>query len=244
VRPWYAKKASRLLVSMTLIVLASCSMLAPVVRGHSGDVVTCYRAIYPVTIGDGKLDQTEWEDSVEVVLTPNPKAPPGLVGYFRAKHDGTYLYCLFEHLNWTRIDLGDEVIISIDTKHDGGSLPQPDDFSLAVVNVETSRAKAALTYGERKPWPRFYPIQAPSDVVYDMFLDSSSHSLGKHFIVEVKMPLSTITKKVPTAVGFNPVISNYNRWSDVALLYPSGSNHNIPNTWADLKIVDEKLTSS
>jgi len=117
--------------------------------------VTCPMLTEPVTI-DGKwTSTTEWTDAPEFSMSPYGK------GWWRCKHDATFLYILVESLVDTEAEsyvttlyketpapnvtvtlthpltevVGDEITIQLDTRHNGGAWPSTDDYDFSAKYV-------------------------------------------------------------------------------------------------------------
>jgi len=164
------------------------------VSGHLGPTITCYLLTEPVTI-DGKwTSRTEWNDTAE---TPLLVADGTAVGYFRVKHDLTWLYVLAESLidqavgyNSTT-DNGDWMQIFLDTLHDDGKSPRGNDdylFGALWVNASYTEVTTKKYYTD---WTRVSSVEGVEAKI-GVDTGNSPHPPHPHVVGEMRIPLSIV----------------------------------------------------
>lgn len=185
-----------LLTVMAILIMLTCLPVG--VTGHIGSPVTVPLLKQPVTV-DGKWTSTiEWTDAQEIQMSV---AQGDGVGYFRIKHDATYLYILAESLtdvalefnHATNINHGDLFQVWLDTSHNEGTSPQKDDYKLTANWVNETYTELWWKQGDGNAWAQ-HPLSFISETSAMISLDNgnSPHAPHPHVIGEFKIPLHII----------------------------------------------------
>jgi len=164
------------------------------VAGHLGSTVTCYSLTQPVTV-DGKwTTKSEWNDTAETQLLV---ADGTAVGYFRVKHDATWLYILAESLIDTSLDYdsandaSDYMGVFLDTVHNDGKSPASDDYRFVASWINASYTRVTTRKGDGAGWSETSPVEGvQAKIALDT--DNSPHPPYPHVAGEFKIPLSII----------------------------------------------------
>lgn len=176
------------------IFLTTLTFSPMAVTGHLGTPVTAYLLTQPVTL-DGKWTSTsEWSDAPETRMYP---AEGDGVGYFRVKHDSTYLYVLAESLVDTSIeynsaaDWGDTMTVFLDTLHNGETKPATDDYRFRFFYQADGLTVLKTHKGDGSGWVR---IVSPEGVEAMVALDTgnSPHAPHPHVTGELRIPMSIL----------------------------------------------------
>jgi hypothetical protein len=242
-----------------LVVLA---VSPAIVAGSPGKPsATCPLLTEPVTI-DGKwTSTTEWTDAPESSLSPYGE------GWWRCKHDATYLYILVESLVDTEaesyvttvydtilhaplysMNVGDAITIQLDTRHNGGAWPSTDDYDFSATYVNPQSTDLLESVGNGKFWNILSGVHAIPGVQARINLDTenSTHPPHPHVTGEFKIPLSLI----PGQVFGLYIIMTDSRDASKTLEWPPGCEaygvgrlcEDYPDTWGDVSI--QPTTSS
>jgi len=148
--------------------------------------VTCYSILQPVTV-DGKWTSvTEWVDAAEV---PMYVGAGNAVGYFRVKHDASYLYVLAESGSDTAVEQYDWMEVFLDTLHNHG-LPSTDDYRFRAVWMTATSVNVLNWKGNGTDWSPPNPLLAGVQAKIGLDAGSSPHVPHPHVVGEFKIPLS------------------------------------------------------
>jgi hypothetical protein len=148
--------------------------------------VTCYSLVEPVTI-DGKwTSATEWRDAAEVRMYVGEG---NAVGYFRIKHDASYVYVLMESLADTAVEQWDWMQVFFDTLHNHG-LPSADDYRFLAVWMTSTSMDVRNWKGNGTGWSPLNPLLAGAQAKIGLDTGNSPHAPYPHFVGEFKIPLS------------------------------------------------------
>ena len=147
--------------------------------------VTCYSLLQPVTV-DGKwTSMTEWQDALEV---PMYVAEGNAVGYFRVKHDASYLFVLAESGSDTAVEQYDWMEVFLDTLHDHG-LPSTDDYRFRAVWMTATSVNVLNWKGNGTDWSPPDPLLAGVQAKIGLDAGYSPHVPHPHVVGEFKIPL-------------------------------------------------------
>jgi hypothetical protein len=172
-------------------------VLSPgIANAYLGPPVTCYLATQPVTI-DGKwTTKTEWNDTAETKLLVGSGA---LEGYFRIKHDSSWLYVLVDVPGDTQVeysvakDHGDYAQIFFDPLYNDGSKPRTDDYKYAAWYNTTGGTDLVAREWAGTDWgANWWSSTSDLDATIGMDNGNSPHSPSPHVVVEFRVPLSII----------------------------------------------------
>ena len=223
-----------------LIVLA----ISPaIVAGHLGPTIVCYTATQPVTI-DGKwTSKSEWNDTGETQLFVGDGNG---VGYFRVKHDGTWLFVLAESLINTAVEynttlgFGDYMAVFLDTLHNDGKSPATDDYRFIAGWVNASYTRIVTRKGTGTGWSDSGPVE---EVQAKIGLDSgnSPHAPHPHVVGEFRIPLNII------AIGTFGFFIRFGDSSEVLTMAfywpgPSLADQSVdPSSWGNVSYSNQSI---
>jgi hypothetical protein len=167
----------------------------PIALAGTGGNVTCGTSQNPVTI-DGKwTTQGEWTDAVDFSLLFVQGS--GEV-YFKAKHDDHYLYALIDFVSDAQIQAQDNGDVIFDTKNDGGSATQTDDFLVMGRWNSPSQFVSVKTSGTGSGWGSFQGLTTGFKVASSNDATNDPYSSSSHVIYEFQIPMSALN---PSGVG-------------------------------------------
>jgi len=110
--------------------------------------------------------------------------------YLRAKHDDApiCLYILVDSIYDSSVDTGEYCVISIDSRHNGFTAPQTDDFYVYLQWDTPTTYTTAILWGNGSAWgpvgplPTGFQAAASTDAVNDPY------TTNRHMIYEFKIP--------------------------------------------------------
>ena len=217
----------RRLTLFTICILISFSMMLILVNSAlAKEKLDCFTFTNKIIV-DGKwttLD--EWDDAIEETLDFGKGSGEA---YLRVKHDAENLYVLVDFLTYYEIKTGDSCMVVLDTKHDGGSMIQPDDLAVLIRwNTPTEIYPAIQWEGWVADWEFL-----PSDFEVNSSIDAEQdpYSTTPHLIFEFKIPKSSF-KSSSTTLGFLVFLICDNENLNAAL--PLVQEALKPDNWADL----------
>jgi hypothetical protein len=233
-----------------LVVLAVSPAIVTGIPGKPS--ATCPLLTEPVTI-DGKwTSTTEWNDAPETQIVALKRAV--VVGYFRCKHDATYLYILAEFLTDTDTEYdqtsrrGDSMEVMIDTLHNGGNSTSPDDYYFFAMYVNASYTRHYAFQGNASAiHPKGWTIhELEFEAMINLDTENSPHPPHPHVTGEFKIPLSLIPGQV---IGFYIQMNYMQQRSEEQLfrtqpVWPAEGWTEVPSSWGDVTISSSPLQST
>lgn len=183
--------------SLLAAVLACLSILTiypAIAAGSLGTPVTCPVLTQTVAVDGIWTTASEWTDTSETQMRVGQGN--GL-GYFRVKHDASYLYLVAESLVDTALEynstagMGDFMTIFLDTLNNQGFTPSTDDYRFRIYYVNPTNTTIMTSKGTGTVWAEASSIPGMQAA---MGLDTanSPHSPHPHVAGELRIPLSTI----------------------------------------------------
>lgn len=172
-------------------------VISPVfVDASLGKPLTCPLSTQAVVI-DGKwTSKSEWNDTAETKLLVGAGSAEG---FFRIKHDATWLYVLSESLVDKALEYdtttghGDWMQIYLDTLHDEGKSPKTDDYKMWAAWTNPSYMDILARKGTGTGWGDVFQLDG-LQVKIGLDSGNSPHSPTPHVVAEWKIPLSIIGK--------------------------------------------------
>lgn len=227
----------RSLLSATVI-LSILALSSVVVSASIGTPVTCPLLKQPVTI-DGKWSSaTEWSDAPEIQMAI---AQGNGVGYFRVKHDATYLYVLGEFLAATSLtystvnDHGDIFMVYLDTLNNQGHTPKTDDYGFRAFWTNATYTFVQTKKGNGTNWLNISPVDGVQAMIA-LDTSNSPHTPHPHVTAEFRIPLSIIS--TPTFGFFASFLDSAEAMS-THFFWPNGGQVDQkmdPSTWGTITI--------
>ena len=225
-----------------LVALASVLLLLVVspaiANAFLGTPVTCYLATQPVTI-DGKwTTKSEWNDTAETKLLVEGT----LEGYFRIKHDSSWLYVLADLPGDTQLSYsaakkhGDYAQVFFDPLYNDGSKPRTDDYKYAAWYNKTGTELVAREWAGTDWSDNWWSSTADLDAKIGMDTGNSPHSPPAHVVVEFRVPLGIIKG---TTFGFFIRAVDSSEADTMHWYWPgpvTGDQEYAPNTWRTVNL--------
>lgn len=230
-------------VGFLLIVVCCLSMYVAfqdslgVAHAFSGDQLSDPLSSNPVTI-DGKFTTpNDWSDALQVTLSSTCRICSGK-GLLYIKHDASNFYFLVDFLSVTSLNpSADHASVTIDSAHDGGTEPGPDDVRFDS-NYPNGGSMAVGTGGFYFSWGH----GLPAGVLIAMSFSASPNSAVPHVIAEFQIPFS-IFPNLQKTVGFaadayvcGQTSPGLCRAPSQAVIWPASYWLNRPATWGELTI--------
>ena len=207
--------------------------------------VSCYSLVQPVTV-DGKwTSATEWMDAAEV---PMYVGAGNAVGYFRVKHDASYLYVLMESLADSAVEYnstqgyGDWMQVFLDTLHDHG-LPSSDDYWLSASYVNPTLTRVGEWRGNGTDWNSVPSVLAGLQVKISLDTGNSPHAPHPHVVGEFKIPLSAGIS-LGSEFGFLVRLGDSSESWSMHFYWPGpswGPQYDDPGSWGDVVLSRAEL---
>jgi len=159
------------------------------------ETITCGKLDNPVMI-DGKwTNEEEWVDAFQVSIG---FAQGSGEAYFKAKHDDNNLYALIDFISDVESQEADSGGVIIDSKNNGGSTPQTDDFILLCRWNSLTQYSAVIAWGTGTAWGDWTGLTGGFKVVCSKNAANDPYSSSSHLIYEFQIPISQLD---PTGVG-------------------------------------------
>jgi len=195
------------------------------------ETITCGRLENPVTI-DGKwTNEHEWVDAFELSIG---FAVGSGEAYFKAKHDDDSLYALIDFVSDVESQEADTGAIIIDSKNNGGSTPQTDDFMLLGRWDSPTQFAKAIGWGTGTAWGSFGGLTSGFNVACSKDAANNPYSSSSHLIYEFQVPMSQLD---PTGIGI--IVFAFDREVNKGA-WPYASHEN-PSQWNYMKFVTQVI---
>lgn len=206
-----------------LIVLAIlCLHLIPTPVAAQSSQVTIPILTKQVTLDGRWTTVDEWIDAIEIRVSG---------GAFKLKHDQSYLYILFDHVNDRSSENYDNAWAYIDTLKNGGSTPQTDDFAFSLQWLSPTQSILVVQKGTGTDWMTttlaLHSAASSTDATNDPY------SSAPHVIYEFKIQLSILPQGV-TAMGVR--LSMQDGFTGTSAVWPSNSSRFEPNQWGTMQL--------
>jgi hypothetical protein len=188
------------------------------------------QATIPVLSKQVKLDgmwpsADEWTDSVEI--TPQP---PG--GFFRLKHDQSFLYVLFDCVSAKALVNYDVAWVYIDTLKNGGGYPQTDDYAFTFQWSGPTQSYIQVLKGTGTIWAT--SSLAPFSANSSLNAINDPYSSAEHVIYEFQIPLSIIPQS-SASIGVR--LSMQDGTTGTWYIWPSlDSSRSVPSQWGTMAL--------
>ncbi len=189
-------KTSERIVLLSITFLLLCFPLigftSPV---EARETITCGKLDNPVTI-DGKwTNEQEWVDAFEISIGFFQGSGEA---YFKAKHDDNYLYALVDFVSDVESQEFDMGFVAVDSKNNGGSTPQTDDFMLAGRWNSPTNFNSIIAWGTGTAWGSPSGLTGGLKVACSKDAANDPYSSSSHLMYEFQIPMSELN---PTAIG-------------------------------------------
>ncbi len=239
------RQRALVLNALLIIAMFGASLVAyPLERTVSAvpPVLNLPLAQRPVTV-DGSAAGTEWTDALEVKLLPwkgNSSFASG-EAYWMAKHNGTFMYALFDFVSERTFRTDEWGQLQWDKKHDAEIATGPDDWVLLIqwkgIGQPTSYFFAVGTGTGRD-----IAAPVPESVQSAAGMSASPKSSTPHVVIELKIALTELGPGDANQVwGFAAAaIGGWDGTNSGALMdleYPADNDNN-PSSWGELKQVE------
>jgi hypothetical protein len=164
----------------------------------------------------------EWIDAIEIRVSG---------GVFRLKHDQSYLYILFDHVNDGALENYDNAWAYIDTLRNGGSMPQTNDFAFSLQWLSPTQSILVVQKGTGTDWMTttltLHSAAASTDATNDPY------SSTPHVVYEFKIQLSILPQGA-TAMGVR--LSMQDGITGTSTVWPSNSSRFEPKQWETMQL--------
>jgi|GEM_PF-3135240 len=179
---------------------------------------------------EGWRFDTEWDDTYETVLLPNPNySPVQGRAYFRAKYDADInrLYAIGIWPLKTTIVAGDILNLWFDTRYSGSSATSFDRLGFWAGWDEKGVKGGWVVRGKGE---NYYWDDMPSDFKWNCGLAASPYSQNKHLVFKLDVqPTMSDTQELPKKMAV--VIGNY--VDHKYFTNPQDVDLDVTSTWAD-----------
>jgi len=186
---------------------------------------------------DGKWTASdEWSDAVVAIMFRGSSSSGNGTAYLYAKHDARNFYFLIDYISATSLSpTHDGAGITIDSLHNGGNTPQPDDRRFD----STYPSGGRMANGTGNPqWSWGNPL--PSGVEIGMSMGGSPNLAQQHEITEFQIPFSIFPGMLNT-IGFAAAAYSGSGASARLAIWPNIYYRDIPNTFGELTISPSPL---
>jgi len=221
-----------------LVAVLIVSSVASISVG-SRESIICPKLVNAVTI-DGKWTSSdEWSDASEFSFE-FLKGPS--TAYLKLKHNGDALYVLIDYVSDISTEAGDSGFVGIDTKNDGGSLPQKDDFLAMMRWNDPKSIFSGIVWGkgdvkaeELQDWHGL-----PKEIRSACTLSGGNdpYSTTPHMIYEFRVQKSMFQS---AKIGFMAAAFYSQGSSEEKLGVIPFGDVNIVNNWVELEFSDKTL---
>lgn len=158
--------------------------------------------------------------------------------YCRVKHDGQYLYVLFDSVSDSKAGGTDKnwdfLGVAIDVDMNGGDTPQEDDMWY-YHNWAWGNPKTYQETGNGTDWKTLDRIDFTGK--YSTIAENDPYSNSAHLIGEFKIPLSSETR-----VGFQAEVYDYHGRS--VMIWPQDTQYTVPRIWGILEVSQQTKTEA
>ncbi len=211
--------------ALFILAILSAQITLGWVYGFSGDQISDPISTNAVTI-DGKwTNGNEWSDAVKVDLTFACGTCSGKA-YVYTKHDTSCFYFLIDFVSATSLNsTKDGASLTIDSAHDGGNVPNPDDRRFDS-HYPSGGTMAVGSGSSDFKWGQ--PL--PAGVHMALSVSTSPNSATPHEISEFKISFSAFPNQIVVAVGF--AVTAYA--GTQLVVWPADFEPSIPTTWGEL----------
>jgi len=185
----------RIVILSIALLLLCFPFIAFTSHVEARETITCGKLDNPVTI-DGKwTSEHEWVDAFQISI--------GFIqgsgeAYFKAKHDDNYLYALIDFVSDIESQEADTGAVVIDSKNNGGSTPQTDDFVLLGRWNSPTEFNNVIAWGTGTAWGSFMGLTGGFKVACSKDAANDPYSSSAHLIYEFQIPMSELD---PTGIG-------------------------------------------
>jgi len=179
-------------IALLLLCVPSITFTSPV---EARETITCGKLDNPVTIDGRWTNEHEWVDAFELSIG---FAQGSGEAYFKAKHDNNYLYALIDFVSDVESQEADVGAVAIDSKNNGGSTPQTDDFVLLGRWNSPTEFANVIAWGTGTAWGEFMGLTGGFKVACSKNAANDAYSSSSHLIYEFQIPMSELN---PTGIG-------------------------------------------
>jgi len=241
-----------------LLCIFSISVLKPT-SASSAEPVQAYQLQRPIVI-DGKYNMTltkgkgrngndiltdEWNQTqTKMMFTLYPESVRDGTGYFACAYGETYLYVLWDFVSCkTKLDTQrNSATVCVGRSYQNRTRPDNDyDFMFSVDwDGKVYRRLIGWVYEYYGgAWHSPSPISSGTyGIFYASDLGKSPYSSEQHLVFEAKIPLSLAVRGVGSSLGIRIGMSELSLAKEyIVLSYPNDSSVQVPNQWADLKLM-------
>jgi hypothetical protein len=206
-----------------LVVLAIlCFPLITTSVAAQSSQVTVPTLTKQVTLDGSWTTVDEWVDAIEIRVSG---------GVFRLKHDQSYLYILFDHVNDSALEDYDNAWAYIDTLRNGGSTPQTDDFAFSLQWLSSTQSVLVVQKGTGTDWMtttlKLHSAASSTDATNDPY------SSAPHAVYEFRIQLSILPQGA-TAMGVR--LSMQDGITGTSVFWPSNSSRFEPKQWGTMQL--------
>jgi hypothetical protein len=187
-----------------------------------GNQVTIPLLTKQITLDGIWTSTDEWTDAAEITT-------PG--GFFRLKHDLSYLYALLDYVSDNALENYDVAWVYIDTLKNGGNTPQTDDYAFSLQWSSTSQSSLVMQKGTGSDWVSSSPLL--HSAVSSTVATNDPYSSTPHVVYEFKLPLSILPSGT-AQIGVRLAMQNgaMSTW----MVYPKDSIRTMPNQWGAMEL--------
>lgn len=181
----------------------------------------------PLTIDGRWTDAQEWSDTCEIVA-------PEM--YWKLRHDDSYIAALFDFVGDKELNAFpdpkncDSAGIQIDTMKDGGTTPQPDDYSFQILWLSPEKPTLVTQQGTGNGWKDAPPLLAGAS---SMDASNNPYSTTPHLIYEFLIPKSILPPDASSVYGRLAV---WDGNKHAIFTWPKDAYGNNPSQWGELEL--------
>jgi len=255
---------SRLRITASVLILLVGAFTISVLKSVScGSVepVRAYQVQRPIVI-DGKYNMTlikgkdhngngiwidEWNQTeTKMMFTLYPESMRPGTGYFPCAYDETHLYVLWDFVSCkTKLDTQrNSATVCVGTSYQNRTRPDNSyDFMFIVEwfgkGPYEGRLVGFIWFHSGDAWHSGDGISSGDrGFFFASDLGKSPHSSEQHLVFEAKIPLFYAVRGAGPSLGIRTGISELNLAKEyIVVSYPNDSSVQVPNQWADLKLV-------
>jgi hypothetical protein len=189
----------------------------------------------------------EWNQTeIKMMFTLRPESVRDGKGYFACAYDNASLYLLWDFVSCnTKLNTQrNKAYVCVGTSHHNRTTPDNSyDFMFSAEWYGKGPYEGRLvgfvwTY-QPGAWHSGSPISSGENgIFFASDLGKSPHSSEQHLIFEAKIPLSLSVKMAASTVGILAGMSELNLAKEfIVVHYPNDSSVQVPNQWADLRLM-------
>lgn len=198
------------------------------------------------TVGNG-IWIDEWNQTqIKMMFTLYPESMRAGTGYFACAYDETYLYVLWDFVSCkTKLDTQrNRAGICVGTSYQNRTRPDNSyDFMFSAEWFGKGPYEGRLVgfiwsyWGDA--WHSGDGISSGDrGFFFASDLGKSPYSSEQHLVFEAKIPLSLVVRDAGSSLGIHMGMSELNLAKEyIVLSYPNDSSVQVPNQWADLKLM-------